>query len=280
MTGVQTCALPIFSDLSAVAIISLMAWGLGYFGQPHILVRFMAADSVKSIPNARRIGMAWMILCLGGAVAAGFFGIAYFQIHPELATTVNQNSETVFMELTKILFNPWVAGVVLAAILAAVMSTLSCQLLVCSSTLTEDFYKAFIRKSASQKELVWVGRLMVLLIAILAITLASNPESQVLGLVAYAWAGFGAAFGPLILLSLFWKRMNLAGALAGMIVGAVVVIAWKNIPIFADTQIYEIIPGFISAMIAIIVFSLITRAPEQDVVDRFEQADRAYKDAN
>ena len=273
-------AYSLFSDLSAVAIISLMAWGLGYFGQPHILVRFMAADSVKSIPNARRIGMVWMILCLGGAVAAGFFGIAYFQIHPELAVTVNQNSETVFMELTKILFNPWIAGIVLAAILAAVMSTLSCQLLVCSSTLTEDFYKAFIRKNASQKELVWVGRLMVLLIAVLAIALASNPESQVLGLVAYAWAGFGAAFGPLILLSLFWKRMNLAGALAGMIVGAVVVILWKNIPIFADTKIYEIIPGFISAMIAIIVFSLITRAPEQDVIDRFEEADRAYKDVS
>ena len=273
-------AYSLFSDLSAVAIISLMAWGLGYFGQPHILVRFMAADSVKSIPNARRIGMVWMILCLGGAVAAGFFGIAYFQIHPELAVTVNQNSETVFMELTKILFNPWIAGIVLAAILAAVMSTLSCQLLVCSSTLTEDFYKAFIRKNASQKELVWVGRLMVLLIAVLAIALASNPESQVLGLVAYAWAGFGAAFGPLILLSLFWKRMNLAGALAGMIVGAGVVILWKNIPVFADTKIYEIIPGFISAMIAIIVFSLITRAPEQDVIDRFEEADRAYKDAN
>ncbi len=273
-------AYSLFSDLSAVAIISLIAWGLGYFGQPHILVRFMAADSVKSIPNARRIGMVWMILCLGGAVAAGFFGIAYFQIHPELAVTVNQNSETVFMELTKILFNPWIAGIVLAAILAAVMSTLSCQLLVCSSTLTEDFYKAFIRKNASQKELVWVGRLMVLLIAVLAIALASNPESQVLGLVAYAWAGFGAAFGPLILLSLFWKRMNLAGALAGMIVGAVVVILWKNIPVFADTKIYEIIPGFISAMIAIIVFSLITRAPEQDVIDRFEEADRAYKDVS
>ena len=271
-------AYSLFADLSGIAIISLLAWGLGYFGQPHILVRFMAADSVKSIPNARRIGMTWMTLCLGGAVAAGFFGIAYFQLHPELANTVNQNSETVFMELTKILFNPWIAGVVLAAILAAVMSTLSCQLLVCSSTLTEDFYKAFIRKTASQKELVWVGRLMVLLIALLAIVLASNPDSQVLGLVAYAWAGFGAAFGPLIILSLFWKRMNLAGALAGMIVGALVVILWKNIPIFADTKIYEIIPGFISAMIAIIVFSLITRAPEQDVVERFEHADRVYKD--
>ena len=269
----------LFTDMSFVAVLSLLAWGLGYFGQPHILVRFMAADSVKSIPNARRIGMTWMILCLGGAVAAGFFGIAYFELHPELATVVNANPETVFMELTKTLFNPWVAGVVLAAILAAVMSTLSCQLLVCSSTLTEDFYKAFIRKNASQKELVWIGRLMVLLIAILAIVLATNPESKVLGLVAYAWAGFGAAFGPLIILSLFWKRMNLSGALAGMVVGAVVVIAWKNISFFAATGIYEIIPGFICSFLAIIFFSLISKEPTADMIERFETADQIYKDS-
>ena len=269
----------LFTDMSFVAVLSLLAWGLGYFGQSHILVRFMAADSVKSIPNARRIGMTWMILCLGGAVAAGFFGIAYFELHPELAAVVNANPETVFMELTKTLFNPWVAGVVLAAILAAVMSTLSCQLLVCSSTLTEDFYKAFIRKNASQKELVWIGRLMVLLIAILAIVLATNPESKVLGLVAYAWAGFGAAFGPLIILSLFWKRMNLSGALAGMVVGAVVVIAWKNISFFAATGVYEIIPGFICSFLAIIFFSLISKEPTADMIERFETADQIYKDS-
>ena len=274
-----SCTENLFTDMSFVAVLSLLAWGLGYFGQPHILVRFMAADSVKSIPNARRIGMTWMILCLGGAVAAGFFGIAYFELHPELATVVNANPETVFMELTKTLFNPWVAGVVLAAILAAVMSTLSCQLLVCSSTLTEDFYKAFIRKNASQKELVWIGRLMVLLIAILAIVLATNPESKVLGLVAYAWAGFGAAFGPLIILSLFWKRMNLSGALAGMVVGAVVVIAWKNISFFAATGIYEIIPGFICSFLAIIFFSLISKEPTADMIERFETADQIYKDS-
>lgn len=265
----------LMGNLSTIAIISLLAWGLGYFGQPHILVRFMAADSVKSIPNARRIGMTWMILCLGGAVAAGYVGIAYFQQNPQFANIVNANPETVFMELTKVLFNPWIAGIVLAAILAAVMSTLSCQLLVCSSTLTEDFYKSFIRKTASQKELVWVGRLMVLLIALLAIVLASNPESKVLGLVAYAWAGFGAAFGPLIILSLFWKRMTLNGALAGMIIGAVTVIVWKNI--WADTGIYEIIPGFICSLIAIIVVSLFGKQPNSDVTDRFDEADRLYK---
>ncbi len=181
------------------------------------------------------------------------------------------------MELTKILFNPWIAGVVLAAILAAVMSTLSCQLLVCSSTLTEDFYKSFLRKNASQKELIWIGRLMVLLISILAIWMAGNPESKVLGLVAYAWAGFGAAFGPLIILSLMWKRMTLNGALAGMVVGAVIVIAWKNL--FAATGIYEIIPGFICSFIAIIVVSLMGKAPSKDVTDRFEEAERLYNES-
>ncbi len=270
-------AMNIMGDLSFIAIISLLAWGLGYFGQPHILVRFMAADSVKSIPNARRIGMTWMILCLGGAVAAGFIGIAYFQQHPELAAVVNANPETVFMELTKILFNPWIAGIVLAAILAAVMSTLSCQLLVCSSTLTEDFYKTFIRKAASQNELVWVGRLMVLLIAVLAIWLAANPESKVLGLVAYAWAGFGAAFGPLIILSLFWKRMTLNGALVGMVLGAAIVIIWKNF--FGVTGLYEIVPGFICSFIAIIVVSLLDKEPSQDITDRFNEADQLYIDS-
>lgn len=277
MTLLETArpaAFDMFSNLSIVAILSLMAWGLGYFGQPHILVRFMAADSVKSIPAARRIGMTWMILCLGGAVGAGFFGIPYFAQHPELAGAVTQNPETVFMELTKILFNPWVAGIILAAILAAVMSTLSCQLLVCSSTLTEDFYKTFLRKNASQKELVWVGRLMVLAIAVLAIILAGNPESKVLGLVSYAWAGFGAAFGPLIILSLFWKRMTLNGALAGMITGAVVVILWKNL--FAETGIYEIIPGFILAWAVIMLVSLMGKVPGREVTDRFEEADRLY----
>ncbi|RKG34134.1 sodium/proline symporter PutP [Acinetobacter tianfuensis] len=273
--SVRPLASNMLSDLSTVAILSSMAWGLGYFGQPHILVRFMAADSVKSIPAARRIGMTWMILCLGGAVAVGYIAIAYFQAHPELAAAVSANPETVFMELTKILFNPWIAGIVLAAILAAVMSTLSCQLLVCSSTLTEDLYKAFVRKNASQYELVWVGRFMVAAIAVLAIILAMNPNSKVLGLVAYAWAGFSAAFGPLIILSLFWKRMTLNGAIAGMIVGAVTVIVWKNT--MAHTEVYEIIPGFIFALISIVVVSLLGKAPAKDVTDRFDAAKNLYE---
>ncbi len=262
-----------FRGLSFVAIISLLAWGLGYFGQPHILVRFMAADSIKTIPNARRIGMTWMILTLAGAVAVGFLGIAYFADHPDQAGAVSQNGERVFMELVKILFNPWVAGIILSGVLAAVMSTLSAQLLVSSSALTQDFYKAMLRKNASQTELVWVGRGMVLLIALIAIGIASNPESKVLGLVSYAWAGFGAAFGPVVLISLLWKRMTRNGALVGMLVGAVTVVVWKE---FIGLGLYEIIPGFILASIAIVVVSKLGAEPAPSIVKRFEEADADY----
>ena len=265
-----------FRGLSFVAIISLLAWGLGYFGQPHILVRFMAADSVKTIPNARRIGMTWMILCLGGAVAVGFFGIAYFAGHPELAGPVSENGERVFLELVKILFNPWVAGLILSGVLAAVMSTLSAQLLVSSSALTQDFYKAMLRKNASQTELVWVGRAMVLLVAVIAIALASNPENRVLGLVSYAWAGFGAAFGPVVILSVLWKGMTRNGALAGMIVGAVTVVVWKN---WIGLGLYEIIPGFILATLAILLFSRIGNGPSVAMSQRFDKAEQEYRDA-
>ncbi|HBT13226.1 MAG TPA: sodium/proline symporter PutP, partial [Erwinia persicina] len=261
-------------NLNFVAIISLLGWGLGYFGQPHILARFMAADSHRSIRTARRIGMIWMILCLAGAVAVGFFGIAYFQNHPEQAGEVSQNGERIFIELTRILFNPWIAGVLLSAILAAVMSTLSCQLLVCSSALTEDLYKNFLRKGASQRELVWVGRMMVLLVAAIAIGLAANPDNRVLGLVSYAWAGFGAAFGPVVLLSLVWKRMTRNGALAGMIVGAVTVLVWKQ---WGWLDLYEIIPGFLFASIAIVVFSLFGKAPSAAAQQRFDAAEAEYQ---
>ena len=263
-----------FKGLSFIAIISLLGWGLGYFGQPHILVRFMAADSVRTIPNARRIGMTWMILTLIGAVAVGFLGIAYFADNPALAGAVTQNGERVFLELVKILFNPWVAGIILSGVLAAVMSTLSAQLLVSSSALTQDFYKAFLRKSASQTELVWVGRAMVLLIALIAIGIASNPESKVLGLVSYAWAGFGAAFGPVVLISLLWKRMTRNGALVGMLVGAITVVVWKE---FIGLGLYEIIPGFILASIAIYVVSLMGKEPAASIQQRFETADAEYR---
>ncbi|WP_028240492.1 sodium/proline symporter PutP [Stutzerimonas azotifigens] len=272
--SVKPAAFDMFSGLSFIAIVSLLAWGLGYFGQPHILVRFMAADSVSNIPNARRIGMTWMILTLAGAVAVGFFGIAYFAGHPDQAGPVSENGERVFMELTKILFNPWIAGIILSGVLAAVMSTLSAQLLVSSSALTQDFYKAFLRKGASQTELVWVGRAMVLMIAMIAIGIASNPESKVLGLVSYAWAGFGASFGPVVLFSLLWKQMTRNGALAGMLVGAVTVVVWKE---FIGLGLYEIIPGFILASLAILVVSKLGPAPSASIQARFDAAEREYQ---
>ncbi|WLR42077.1 sodium/proline symporter PutP [Bacillus carboniphilus] len=253
------------TDTTLIGIISLMAWGLGYFGQPHILARFMAIKSVKEVPRARLIGMTWMVLAGLGAVFTGFVGIAYFVDNPL------QDSETVFMELTQILFNPWVAGVLLAAILAAIMSTIDSQLLVSSSAVVEDFYKAFFKRDASDKELVWIGRFSVLVIAIIAILLAANPDSSVLELVSYAWAGFGAAFGPVIILSLFWKRMTGLGAGAGLLVGALTVVIWKNIEggLF---NLYEIVPGFVFSTIVIIIFSLISGKPSQEIEEEFEQA--------
>ena len=245
----------------AIAVVSSIAWGLGYFGQPHILARFMAADSLQTIPKARRIGMTWMVLCLFGAMAVGLFGIAYFGAHPEQGAMVRANPERVFISLATLLFNPWIAGVLLSAILAAIMSTLSCQLLVCSSALTEDFYRGFLRPRASQRELVWFGRAMVLSVALIAIAIARDPESRVLGLVSYAWAGFGAAFGPVVLFSLAWKRMTRNGALAGMVVGALTVILWKQ----TGYALYEMVPGVIAASLAIIIVSRLGRAPPDAV---------------
>ncbi len=266
--------LDMFKGLNFVAIISLLGWGLGYFGQPHILARFMAADSHHTIRKARRISMTWMILCLAGTIAVGFFGIAYFEMRPDLAGAVNKNNERVFMELAALLFNPWIAGILLSAILAAVMSTLSCQLLVCSSALTEDLYKPFLRKNASQKELVWVGRGMVLLISIIAIYIARDPDNRVLALVSNAWAGFGAAFGPVVLISVTWSRMTRTGALAGMLVGAGTVLVWNQYKWF---DLYEIIPGFILASIAIFVVSLVTKQPSKEAKIRFAEAEAEYR---
>lgn len=269
-------------DITFIGFISLVGWGLGYVGQPHILVRFMAADSVQTMKSARRIGMTWMILCLAGAVAVGFFGIAYFSQHPELAAGVTNVSihdkkhEAIFMELVKLLFNPWMGGIVLSGVFAAVMSTLSCQLLVCSSALTEDLYRGFFRKYASEKELVWVGRLMVLIISAIAIAIAYDENSEVLGLVANAWAGFGAAFGPVVIFSVFWRRTTAAGALAGMLLGSLTVIIWIVMDKFG-TGLYEIIPGFLMNCLAIIVVSLLCKPPCVKITERFDKADQFYK---
>ncbi|MBS7456923.1 sodium/proline symporter PutP [Coralloluteibacterium stylophorae] len=250
-----------------IAVVSGLAWGLGYFGQPHILVRFMALDSLASVPLARRIGMSWMILCLLGSLAIGFFGIGWFQTHPEAAAPVRENAETVFITLTGVILNPWIGGFVLAAILAAVMSTLNSQLLVSSSALTEDFYRAFLRRDAGQRELVWVGRITLLLVSLLAIWMARDPEARVLDLVSYAWAGFGSAFGPVVLISLLWKRMTRNGALAGMLVGGLVALVWGSQKWFG---LYEMIPGALCASLAIVAVSLMGRPPQESVRRTFD----------
>ncbi|WWO97825.1 MAG: sodium/proline symporter PutP [Candidatus Dasytiphilus stammeri] len=261
------------SGLNWIAIISLLSWGLGYFGQPHILARFMAADSHHTIRNARIISMTWMILCLLGALAIGFFSIAYFQIHPEQSSRVLENSERVFIELTRLLFSSWIAGILFSAILATIMSTLSCQLLVSASALTEDIYRAFFRKKATQLEMVWIGRMMVLVVALVSIKIAVNPENRVLGLVSYAWAGFGAAFGPVILLSVIWSRMTRNGALAGMLIGTLTVLIWKQ---YAWLGLYEIIPGFIFATISILIVSIFDGPPSNQIIRRFIEAKAEY----
>ncbi len=251
--------LDFLSGTSGVGVVSALAWGLGYFGQPHILVRFMAADSVKTMPSARRIGMAWMTICLFAAVAIGMVGVIYFAVYPEQASVVQGNAEMVFIELANKIFNPWWVGVMMAAILAAVMSTLSCQLLVCSSALTEDFYRNFLRKTATHNELIWVGRLMVAFVSLIAILISLDPDSRVLTMVSYAWAGFGAAFGSVIVLSLFWSPLTRNGALCGMLTGAITVVVWKH---FAFLGLYEILPGFVFAVISAVIVSLLEKPDE------------------
>jgi len=264
--GIDPKLFDIFKGTSLIGIISLMAWGLGYFGQPHIIVRFMAISSVKEIKKARRIGMGWMIFSVGGAMFTGFIGLAYYS-----KQGLNlSNPETIFIKLSEILFHPLITGFLLAALLAAVMSTISSQLLVTASSLTEDVYKTFFRRSATEKELLLVSRLSVLVVSFIAVFLAFNKNGTILSLVAYAWAGFGAAFGPVILLSLYWKRMNRWGALAGMIGGAVTVIIWANVPVLAKS-LYEIIPGFIIGLSAIWFVSLVTPEPSDQLKKQFDQ---------
>lgn len=251
-----------FSGMTVFSIISLMAWGLGYFGQPHILARFMALRDAKDAPKAQVVGMTWMVIGLFGAIFTGFAGIGFLDAPLE-------NSETVFIALTESLFNPWIAGIILAAILSAIMSTIDSQLLVCSSAVAEDFYRSILKKEASAKELVWVGRISVLVLALIATAFASDPESKVLDLVSYAWGGFGAAFGPVVILSLFWRKMTRNGALAGMVTGAVTVIVWKNIHggIF---DMYEILPGFIICTFSVILGSLLDKNPSDGMNETFD----------
>ncbi|SFE26385.1 sodium/proline symporter [Lentibacillus persicus] len=281
---VDSTHLNMIEGVGLMAIISSVAWGLGYFGQPHIIVRFMALRSPKDVPMARFIGTTWMVLGLYGAIFTGFVGLAFIStqdvnvlsqfgisVVTENGIQMLEDPEKIFIAFSQLLFHPVIAGILLAAILATIMSTIDSQLLVSSSAIAEDFYKAIFKKEAGEKELVWVGRAATLVIALIAVLIAMNPESSVLDLVSYAWAGFGAAFGPTILLALFWRRFTRNGAFAGILAGAVTVIIWGDFLSGGIFELYEIVPGFVLNLITAIAVSL-AQKPEPELVEEYDQA--------
>ncbi|NDW19920.1 sodium/proline symporter PutP [Alteromonas hispanica] len=277
MTSAAYESVPNFSDsleaLTLVGLLSSLGWGLGYFGQPHIIVRFMAIRSVKAISTARTIGMSWMTVTIIGSLGTGLVGVAYAN---QFGLRVD-DPETIFIIFSQILFHPYISGFLMAAILAAIMSTISSQLLVSASSLTEDIYRVITKKEVSDKQTVTIGRYGVAGVALVALILALDSSNTILSLVSNAWAGFGAAFGPLVLFCLYKKDLTAKAALAGMISGAVTVLFWIYAPILEDGQalssvIYEIIPGF--AISAITLWS-VTRwgeNPSPNVEATFEQA--------
>ena len=245
-------------------VVSGLGWGLGYFGMPHIIVRFMSLRSDKDLKKSAKIGISWTVLILIFSVASGCIG---HLLMGDLA-----DSSTVFIQMVRFLFPALISGILLSAILAAAMSTADSQLLASASAFASDVYKPVIRKGkASEKEMLWAGRVVVLIIAIIAVLIASNPNSgTIMGLVENAWGVFGAAFGPAIMLSLFWKRFTFEGAVAGIVVGAVVDIAW--LAFLGSTGIYEIIPGFICGLIAAVIASKCSKAPSAEVEALFDKA--------
>lgn len=270
---VDASHLDMFKGTTILGIISFLAWGLGYFGQPHIIVRFMAITSIKDLKTSRRIGIGWMTISIIGAMLTGLIGIAYYAKN----NATLQDPEMVFVTFSNILFHPYITGFLLSAILSSIMSSISSQLLVISSAVTEDFYKTFFRRNASDKELVFIGRLSVLVVAMIAVVLAYHPSDTILTLVGYAWAGFGSAFGPAILLSLYWKRTNKWGVLAGMIVGALVVITWVQILSLKATM-YEMVPGFFCSLLTVIIVSLLTKEPVKAVHREFNEMEAVLEE--
>jgi sodium/proline symporter len=266
--AVQPDALSMVSGATAIGVVSALAWGLGYFGQPHIIVRFMAMRSPSDAKTGRRIGMAWMVLSVIGAIATALVGVAYYGNRPDESPT---DPESVFLDLAQLFFHPLVAGFVLAAVLAAIMSTVSSQLIVSSSALVEDLYKLTVKQSPSERKQVWMGRAGVAAVALVAVFLAWEQNNTILGLVAFAWAGFGASFGPIVILSLFWRRLTDLGAITGMVLGAVTVFVWTVTP-WAD--LYEIIPGFIVSLVSAVLVSQATYRRDEDVEREFDDAVR------
>lgn len=264
----------LFSGVSAAVIIGNLAWGLGYFGQPHIIVRFMALRKPSDARAGRFYGIGWMLLSLIGAVFVALAGTVFFT-QTNHSITDQENYETIFLDMAQVMFHPLFAGLVLTAVLAAIMSTMSSQMLVVSTSLIEDLFLIFAKKKPSQDVLINLSRTAVVAIAIIATVLAINPSDSILGLVGFAWAGFGSAFGPLVLLSLYWKRLNSTGAIAGMVTGAIVAIGWGMSPL--SDALYELVPGFAISLIATVVVSLVTKAPEPKVMAEFEEASKLAK---
>jgi sodium/proline symporter len=267
--------------VSFLEIASSFAWGLGYFGMPHVLLRFMAIRDAKQLGTSRRIAMTWVVISLFAAVLIGIVGVAAV---PSLLDGVAANgttarAETIFIVMAQLIGQysgilVVFVGVILSGILAATMSTSDSQLLITSSAISQNFFKGVLKKDATDKQVMWVSRATIIVVAIIGAFLASDPNSSIFGIVSYAWAGFGAAFGPLMLFSLFWKRTNFAGAVAGMLSGFLGVVIWKNViaPMGGMWGIYELLPAFVFSGLCILVVSLLTKAPSQAIQKEFELA--------
>jgi len=273
----QLTADPIYinpwSDMTVISLISFIGWGLGYFGQPHILTRFMAVIHHKEIKLARLICMNWMALALIGSVLTGLAGHIYYSGYLN-------NPEMVFILLSVKLFNPWFAGILIAAVLSAIMSTITAQLINSASALVEDMYHAAFRVKASQKELVLISRLSVIVIALIAVLLAYNPQSTILNLVQYAWGGLGASFGPVILISLYWKKMTRKAAISGMIVGALTILFWPMLKVFTQEifKLWEIVPAFLLNVVTIIVVSHFDKKVTPRMLEDFNKVEKILQE--
>lgn len=264
------------TPVSAVSIISNLAWGLGYFGMPHILVRFMAVKSNEEIKKSRKIAVVWVIISLTASCLIGLIARGYLTAQLDDAT-----SESVFIRTIQQLFSGngvliFIGGIFLCGILAAIMSTADSQLLVTASAVSEDLYKGAVKKNASEKSSLLVGKIAVAVVAVIAFFIALNPKSSIMGLVSDAWAGFGSAFGPVVLLALFWKRSTLSGAISGMATGALTVIIWDYIPLvngqtlYAATSLYSLVVGFGLALIVNVIVSLLSKKPSKEIMDEFD----------
>ena len=259
----------LFENRSGNAIISDLAWALGYFGMPHILVRFMAIKDAKSIKKSAIIAIVWVLISLGAAVFIGILGRLY--LDGQGINLVAAEQELIFIKVVKMLFPGIFAGIFLSAVLAAIMSTADSQLLVTASAVANDFFKVVVKKEVSEKTTMWVSRGAVIAISVIACILALDPKDSIMGIVSNAWAGFGAAFGPAIILSLYWKRLTLKGTVAGIIAGAGTVLLWDNI-LHLGGIMYSIVPGFAASILLTVIVSLIDKVPSKEVLEIFEKA--------